>query len=62
MELEDYSTQELHEELERRAQAAHEHRQSRVYRGEIEDSTDGDQHIEDNGGIFHGKRLGGRGS
>jgi hypothetical protein len=60
MEIEDFTTEELQEELDRRREAAHHRRQTRIYRGEREETTDGDQHIESNGGVFRGQRCGGR--
>ena len=51
--IDDFTTEELQEELERRAQAGHHRRQARIFRGEIEDFTDGDQHIEE--GIASGR-------
>jgi hypothetical protein len=47
MEIENISTEELQAELERRDLEGHNHRQSEIFRGEREDFTDGDQHIED---------------
>lgn len=47
----DFTTEELRSELERRE--AHEQRQSRIYCGEEEETTDGDQHIEE--GIASGR-------
>ncbi len=55
MQIEDLSTEEIEQELA--ARKLHSQRQSEVYRGEREDFTDGDQHIEDNGGVFRGVAI-----
>ncbi len=60
MEIEEMTLEEIAAHVEERQQEAHHRRQRRVYCGEREDTTDGDSHIEQNGGIFRGQRAGGR--
>lgn len=57
MSLSDFTTEDLLAELNARAEESHTMRQRRIFCGESRETTDGDQHIETNGGVFRGVRL-----